>query len=114
MGSFHAPTERILSSQLARPLSRMLFARLDARIASYRATGELIQGYFPGDYRVILPGASPPSTAPSGGPVNVLFSASEERAALRIFLRALRLLPTDLEWRATVFSPRPRRCPSPA
>ncbi|MDQ6817763.1 MAG: glycosyltransferase, partial [Actinomycetota bacterium] len=107
VGSFHAPTERILSTQLARPLSRMLFGRLDARIASYRATRELVQGYFPGDYRVILPGASPPGAVFPDGPVNILFSASEERAALRIFLRALRLLPADMEWRATVFARRP-------
>ena len=31
VGSFHAPTERILSTQLTRPLSRLLFGRLDAR-----------------------------------------------------------------------------------
>src|SRR6202034_2490135 len=33
--------------------------------------------------------------------------ASEERAAMRTFLRALRLLPSDPPWHATVFSPRP-------
>src|SRR5207237_6431386 len=59
VGSFHAPTERILSTQLTRPLSRLLLSRLDARTASYRATRELLQGFFPGDYRVIAPGAHP-------------------------------------------------------
>ena len=63
VGSFHAPTERILSTQLTRPLSRLLFGRLDARTASYQATRELIQRYFPGDYRVILPGAEVESPA---------------------------------------------------
>jgi glycosyltransferase involved in cell wall biosynthesis len=112
VGSFHAPTERILSTQLARPLSRLLFGRLDARIASYQATRELIQRYFPGVYRVILPGASVTPTAELDGPVRVVFNASEERAALRIFLRALRLLPAELEWRATVFSPRALAVPA--
>ena len=28
VGSFHAPTERILSTQLARPLTRLLFSRM--------------------------------------------------------------------------------------
>ncbi|MDQ6819242.1 MAG: glycosyltransferase, partial [Actinomycetota bacterium] len=112
VGSFHAPTERILSTQLARPLSRLLFGRLDARTASYQATRELIRRYFPGDYRVILPGAAVSPPAEHDGPVRVLFSASEERAALRIFLRALRLLPDALEWRATVFSPRPLAVPA--
>ena len=32
--------------------------------------------------------------------------AAEERAALRTLLRALRLLPADLDWHATVWSPR--------
>ena len=39
VGSFHAPTERILSTQLTRPLGRMLFARLDARVASFGRPG---------------------------------------------------------------------------
>ncbi len=60
VGSFHAPTERILSTQLARGLSRLLFGRLDARTASYRATRELMQRFFPADYRVILPAADEP------------------------------------------------------
>ncbi len=59
VGSFHAPTERLLSTQLTRPLSRLLFARLDARTASYQATRNLLQGYFPGEYLLIAPGADP-------------------------------------------------------
>jgi glycosyltransferase involved in cell wall biosynthesis len=118
VGSFHAPTERILSTQLTRPLSRLLFGRLDARIASYGATRELLQGYFPGEYRVILPGADVDSArtgwveAKAHDPVQLLFSAGEERAALRLFLRALRALPRELEWHATVWSPRPLAPPA--
>jgi glycosyltransferase involved in cell wall biosynthesis len=114
VGSFHAPTERILSTQLTRPLSRLLFGRLDARTASYGATRDLLQRYFPGDYRVILPAAEVDSTATSRphDSVQLLFSAAEERGALRLFLRALRELPADLAWRATVFSPRPLAPPA--
>jgi predicted metal-dependent phosphoesterase TrpH/glycosyltransferase involved in cell wall biosynthesis len=111
VGSFHAPTERILSSQLTRPLSRLLFGRLDARTASYAATRDLLQRYFPGEYRVILPGAEVDSS-PVHDPVQLLFSAGEERAALRLFLRALRSLPPDAAWHATVFSPRPLAPPA--
>jgi glycosyltransferase involved in cell wall biosynthesis len=115
VGSFHAPTERILSTQLTRPLSRLLFARLDARIASYAATRDLLQRYFPADYRVILPGADMSShdeVASVHDPVQLLFSAAEERAALRLFLRALRALPEEPAWRATVWSLRPLTPPA--
>jgi predicted metal-dependent phosphoesterase TrpH/glycosyltransferase involved in cell wall biosynthesis len=112
VGSFHSPTERILSTQLARPLTRLLFGRLDTRTASYHATAELMQRYFPGDYRVILPGAE--ALAQDVGEdargdeevVELLMLADEERAATRTFLRALRAVPSELEWRATVWSER--------
>jgi glycosyltransferase involved in cell wall biosynthesis len=113
VGSFHAPTERILSTQLTRPLSRLLFGRLDARIASYHATRDLLQRYFPGDYEVILPGAEvDPDPAPEAGGPRLLFSAREERGALRIFLRALRAAAAEPGWRATVWSPRPLTPPA--
>jgi glycosyltransferase involved in cell wall biosynthesis len=114
VGSFHAPTERILSTQLTGPLSRRLFARLDARIASYADTRSLMQHYFPGEYRVITPGADvadrrtgPGSGSGGQGRVELLVIATEERAALRLFLRALRSLPAEADWHATVWSARP-------
>ncbi|HWK16733.1 MAG TPA: glycosyltransferase [Solirubrobacteraceae bacterium] len=106
VGSFHAPTERILSTQLARPLAQLLFGRLDARTASYRATRELMQRYFPGDYEVIAPGADPAPPRAGGERVELAMVAGEERAALRTFLRALRELPLELDWGVTVLSPR--------
>ncbi len=108
VGSFHAPTERILSTQLARPLSRLLFGRLDARTASYQATRELMQSFFPADYEVIVPGAEVTEEREQQqcDPVELLFVADEERAALRVFLRALRTLPREPTWRATVLSSR--------
>ena len=112
VGSFHAPTERILSTQLTGPLSRLLFGRLDARTASYTATRDLLQRYFLGDYRVILPGADVDGEHTAHDPVQLLFSAREERGALRIFLRTLRALPADADWRATVWSPRPLTVPA--
>jgi glycosyltransferase involved in cell wall biosynthesis len=107
VGSFHAPSERILSTQLAGPLSRRLFARLDARVASYAATRSLMQRYFPGEYRVITPGADVAAERRPGGPLELLMIAIEERAALRLFLRALRAVSPEGEWHATVWSPRP-------
>ncbi|MGH2866369.1 MAG: glycosyltransferase [Solirubrobacteraceae bacterium] len=112
VGSFHAPTERILSTQFAAPLSRLLFARLDARTVSYVATRTLLHRYFPAEYRVITPGADPtPERVPSDAPRLVMI-AGEERAAVRTFLRALRLLPTDVPWSATVVARRPTAPPA--
>ncbi len=112
VGSFHAPTERTLSTQLTRPLTRLLFSRLDARTASYRATRDLIQGFFPGEYHVIVPGAEPGEARERPDPVDVLMVTGEERSALRVFLRALRHLPRDLRWRARVWSNRPLAAPA--
>jgi glycosyltransferase involved in cell wall biosynthesis len=112
VGSFHSPTERILSTQLTGPLSRLLFARLDARTASYAATRTLLQRYFPGDYRVITPGADPPAERVEHERAELVMIATEERAAVRIFLRALRALPPELEWHATVWSRRPNAPPA--
>jgi glycosyltransferase involved in cell wall biosynthesis len=112
VGSFHAPTERILSTQLARPLSRLLFGRLDARVASYHATRELMQGFFPADYQVIVPGAAIRPPREESDRVELLMIAEEERASLRMFLRALRTLPAELDWGATVWSPRPLAAPA--
>jgi glycosyltransferase involved in cell wall biosynthesis len=110
VGSFHAPTERILSTQITRPLTRLLFSRLDARTASYRATRDLLQRFFPAEYQVVTPGASagePRAERDSGGPVEIVMIAEEERAALRTFLRALRAVPAELEWSATVWTREP-------
>ena len=112
VASFHAPTERILSTQLARPLVELLFSRLDARTASFAATRDLVQRYFPGDYRVILPGADPAKHRIRSGPVEIVIVAEEERAALRLFLRALRTVPAEPEWRATVWSSRTLAAPA--
>ncbi len=113
VGSFHAPTERILSTQLTRPLSRLLFSRLDVRIASYHATAELLQRYFPAAYRVVTPGAVPlAKPRRASDEVELLLIATEERAATRTFLRALRSLAQLEGWRATVLSPGPRAAPA--
>ncbi len=112
VGSFHAPTERLLSTQLTRPLTRLLFARLDARAVSYTATRNLLQRYFPGDYRVIAPGTDAPGPREPSDVPEIVIVATEERASLRSFLRALRLLPQELPWHATVWSRRPTAPPA--
>jgi hypothetical protein len=104
VGTFHAPAERVLSTQVARRVVGLLFGRLDGRTASFDCTRELVARYFPGDYRVVRPGADVVELAGRDGTAEILFVAEEERAALRLFLRALRRLPRDLDWHATVWS----------
>ena len=53
VGSFHAPTERLLSTLVARRFVETFFGRLDARTASLPATAELMARHFPGDYRLL-------------------------------------------------------------
>jgi predicted metal-dependent phosphoesterase TrpH/glycosyltransferase involved in cell wall biosynthesis len=114
VGSFHEPNERVLSTQVARPLVEIFFGRLDARTASSRATSALMERFFPGSYELVAPGAAPgglgewppgadPEGAPDKRPVRIAFCLDEERGALRIFLRALRRLPLELDWEAAIW-----------
>ncbi len=55
VASFHKPQERVLSTQVARPLVEIFFGRLDARTVTAPATGELLESYFPGPYELVEP-----------------------------------------------------------
>ncbi len=106
VASFHEPAERVLSTQVARLLVEMFFGRIDARTASSKATGELLERFFPGAYELVRPGADvaePALPASPPGRVRIVYSAEEERGALRLFLRGLRKLPADLDWEAVVW-----------
>jgi glycosyltransferase involved in cell wall biosynthesis len=107
VGTFHAAAERALSTQVARKVVELVFGRLDARLASYSVTCDLMKRFFPAEYQVILPGADVLGRAGSNadaGPPTIAFLAEEERPALRAFLRALRRIDSGLDWRAVVWS----------
>jgi glycosyltransferase involved in cell wall biosynthesis len=109
VGAFHAPTERTLSTQVARKVVELVLGRLDARTAAYAATRDLMERFFPAEYRVLAPGAQAPDRVPArshDGPVRILFIEREERGALRLFLRALRRLPESEGWEALVLTDR--------
>ncbi len=55
VATFHKPQERVLSTQVARPLVEVFFGRLDARTVSSAPTGELLKRYFPGSYELVEP-----------------------------------------------------------
>jgi predicted metal-dependent phosphoesterase TrpH/glycosyltransferase involved in cell wall biosynthesis len=113
VGIFHEPSERLLSTQVARPLVEIFFGRLDARAATCLQTAELLKRYFPGSYELVRPGADAEGRRSDreGRALRILFCLEEERGALRIFLRALRRLPGDLDWEATVWTPAPSDTP---
>jgi hypothetical protein len=110
VGTFHEPSERVLSTQVARPLVEIFFGRLDARTVSSRTTGDLIERFFPGAYELIEPGADrtegwwPFPEQGRSRPLRIAFCATEERGALRLFLRALRRLARDEGWEAAVWT----------
>jgi predicted metal-dependent phosphoesterase TrpH len=79
VATFHAPQERVLSTQVARPLVEIFFGRIDARTVTSRRTGELLQHYFPGSYELIEPG----KTAADWGRVADEFEAIYRRLAAR-------------------------------
>jgi predicted metal-dependent phosphoesterase TrpH/glycosyltransferase involved in cell wall biosynthesis len=114
VGSFHGAGERVLSTQVARRLVELLFGRLDGRTASFATTRDVMQRFFPGDYRVIRPGAdlAPRPASPAAREVvEIVYVVEEERSALRLFLRALRRLPPELPWAATVWARVPGALP---
>jgi predicted metal-dependent phosphoesterase TrpH len=69
VATFHAPQERVLSTQVARPLVEIFFGRIDARTVTSAATGDLLQNYFPADYELVQPpaGWAAGGAAPTGG-----------------------------------------------
>ncbi|HKQ17341.1 MAG TPA: PHP domain-containing protein, partial [Solirubrobacterales bacterium] len=85
----------------------------DARTVTCLQTAELMERYFPGPYELTRPGAvaEPRGDDDPGRPLRILFCLEEERGALRIFLRALRRLPAELEWEATVLTRSPSETP---
>jgi hypothetical protein len=107
VGTFHAPTERIVATQVARKVVQLVFGRLDVRTAAYGATAELLRRFFPGEYEIVAPGADRIARpAQEGERVRIAFVEQEERGALRLFLRALRRLDPALPWEAVVHSER--------
>ena len=109
VGSFHEPSERVLSTQVARPLVEIFFGRLDARTASCGETADLMGRFFPGTYELVKPGVRGVEGewpgAEEDGRLRIAFCLEEERGALRLFARALRRLDPNLDWEAAIWLP---------
>jgi predicted metal-dependent phosphoesterase TrpH len=53
VATFHAPQERVLTTQMARPLVEVFFGRSDARTVTKAETAELLERFFPADYELL-------------------------------------------------------------
>jgi predicted metal-dependent phosphoesterase TrpH len=59
VATFHDPRERVLATQVARPLVEIFFGRIDARTVTRPQTAELLNRFFPADYEVLGDGGEP-------------------------------------------------------
>ena len=73
VATFHKPQERVLSTQVARPLVEVFFGRLDARTVTAPATGELLERYFPGPYELVEPAAAERDWAAVAGELEAIY-----------------------------------------
>jgi len=58
VATFHDPRERVLATQVARPLVEIFFGRIDARTVTRPQTAELLERFFPADYAVLGDGSA--------------------------------------------------------
>ncbi|HET9591396.1 MAG TPA: PHP domain-containing protein [Solirubrobacterales bacterium] len=57
VATFHDPRERVLATQVARPLVEIFFGRIDARTVTRPETAQLLERFFPADYEVLGDGS---------------------------------------------------------
>jgi predicted metal-dependent phosphoesterase TrpH len=60
VATFHAPQERVLSTQVARPFVEIFFGRIDARTVTRPETAELLKRFFPAGYQLLEGGGEEP------------------------------------------------------
>ncbi len=53
VATFHEPRERVLATQVARPLVEIFFGRIDARTVTRPQTAELLERFFPASYELL-------------------------------------------------------------
>jgi predicted metal-dependent phosphoesterase TrpH len=57
VATFHDPRERVLATQVARPLVEIFFGRIDARTVTRPQTAELLERFFPASYELLGDGS---------------------------------------------------------
>jgi predicted metal-dependent phosphoesterase TrpH len=61
VATFHDPRERVLATQVARPLVEIFFGRIDARTVTRPATAQLLERFFPANYELLGDGEGEPN-----------------------------------------------------
>ena len=93
----------------------LLFGRLDGRTASFAATRDLVERYFPGEYRVIHPGSRPAAAARGAVGSRPRSSSRPRRSAAPCACSCApcgACRPTSTGGRRSGCATRPRRRPS--
>jgi predicted metal-dependent phosphoesterase TrpH len=81
VATFHDPRERVLATQVARPLVEIFFGRIDARTVTRPQTAELLERFFPASYELLGGGGGR-----TGGDVECGVIADELEAIYRRLL----------------------------
>jgi predicted metal-dependent phosphoesterase TrpH len=61
VATFHDPRERVLATQVARPLVEIFFGRIDSRTVTRPETAQLLERFFPASYELLGNGAGEPN-----------------------------------------------------
>ena len=108
VGTFHTYRRSHFAYLYGKPLLKRYFNRLQGRIAVSAAARQLIERYFPSQYRIIpngidrelFQGSLPPFAELDDGMLNVLFVGRlEKRKGLNYLLQALRLVQDSEAYR---------------
>ncbi|HEX6205299.1 MAG TPA: PHP domain-containing protein [Solirubrobacterales bacterium] len=83
VATFHAPQERTLTTQVARPLVEIFFGRIDARTVTRPETAELLERFFPDSYELVGAEAVADEGSADWGPVADEFEAIYRRLLAR-------------------------------
>ena len=116
VGSFHSPTERVLSTQVARRFIELFFGRLDARMATFERDPRADLALLPRRLRGVRPGVDLERFAPADrrtAPLEIAFvGRGGARRAAALPARAAARCRWTCDWRATVWSRAPATAPA--
>jgi predicted metal-dependent phosphoesterase TrpH len=73
VATFHAPQERVLSTQVARPFVEIFFGRIDSRTVTRPQTAELLERFFPAGYQLLEGAGEEPEWGQVAGELEAIY-----------------------------------------